>query len=118
MGSRLAPLAILLVSLIILPNLFLRAPAPVLSVGGGSVGTGLIVPLYGQYDLISGEWNQLIQAKAEYPAIPMIAIVNAANGPGQGDNLWYASAIQRLQAAKIIVLGYVWTSWSETYSGC
>jgi hypothetical protein len=67
---------------------------------------GLIVPLYGQ---LGPEWEQLIQAKQAYPAVPVVAIVNAASGSGDARNRAYASAIDSLKAVGIVVIGYVST---------
>lgn len=111
MWLRFPAIALVLVMLLLLPSLVLSV-VPQHS-GGGNAGTGLLVPLYGQSGLPNGEWDQLIQAKASYPEIPIVAIVNAANGSGSAKNDSYAMAIQRVQAAHILVLGYVFTSLAQ-----
>lgn len=116
MGLRFPALALILIALLLVPSLALRVPASP-STGGENVGTGLIVPLYGQYGLDNGEWDQLIQAKVSYPAIPIIAIVNAANGSGSAKDDGYAAAIQKVRDARILVLGYVWTDQGQRQIG-
>jgi Spherulation-specific family 4 len=113
MRSRFPELALVLIMLLLLSTLSPRAPASPRAGVGGNVGTGLIVPLYGQYGMPNGEWDQLIRAKVAHPAIPIVAIVNAANGPGNAKNEGYASAIEKLRVAHILVLGYVWTSQGQ-----
>jgi hypothetical protein len=106
------PAIALILVMLLLPLVAVSAPAVTHS-GGENVGTGLIVPLYGQYGLPSGEWDQLIQAKAAYPQIPIVAIVNAANGSGNAKDDGYAAAIRKVQAAHILVIGYVYTSLAQ-----
>jgi spherulation-specific family 4 protein len=95
---------LLLIPLLLLPSL-LQSGA-VAAQPAASPPTGLIVPLYGQ---VGPEWEQLIQAKQAYPAVPVVAIVNAASGSGDARNPAYASAIDGLKAVGIVVLGYVST---------
>jgi hypothetical protein len=95
---------ILIIPLLVLPS-FLQSGAAAAQLSASST-TGLIVPLYGQLGL---EWEQLIQAKKAYPAVPVVAIVNAASGSGDARNPAYASAIDSLKAVGIVVIGYVST---------
>jgi hypothetical protein len=99
---------LLLIPLLLLPSL-LQSGA-VAAQPAASPPTGLIVPLYGQ---VGPEWEQLIQAKQAYPAVPVVAIVNAASGSGDARNSGYASAIDSLKAVGIVVLGYVSTREGE-----
>lgn len=75
------------------------------SVGATSDSTGLIVPLY---SYPGATWDELIQEKNNYPSVPIVAIINPDNGPGTKDPN-YISGVQKLQAAGITVLGYVYT---------
>ena len=113
MKLRFPGLALVLIMLLLFSSLSQRPPATSLSVGGGSVGTGLIVPLYGQFNATNGQWDQLVIAKTAHPEIPIVAIVNAANGSGTARDDGYASAIQKLRTAHILVLGYIWTSQGQ-----
>jgi hypothetical protein len=97
-------IALILIPLLLLPSL-LQA-GTVAAQPGASSTTGLIVPLYGQ---VGQEWERLIQAKQAYPAVPVVAIVNAASGSGDARDSAYASAIDSLKAAGIVVVGYVST---------
>src|SRR6266850_5734478 len=72
--------------------------------------TGLIVPLY---SYPGTTWDELIKEKNAHPSIPIIAIINPDNGPGVSDPN-YATGIQKLQAARITVLGYVYTQKIDT----
>ena len=69
--------------------------------------TGILVPLYSSPT--DGSWAALIQAKLTYHSVAMIAIINPQNGPGSNASLQYSIGIQQLQAAGIMVLGYVAT---------
>ena len=73
------------------------------SASGGS-GLGLIVPLYSYPD---SDWTTLINAKLQYPSVPVIAIVNPDNGAGNSRDSNFVNGIQNLENAGIIVLGYV-----------
>lgn len=96
-------IAFILIPLLILPSML---HSGVVAQPGASSATGLIVPLYGQ---LGPEWEELIQAKQAHPVVPVVAIVNAASGSGDARNPAYASAIDGLKAAGIVVLGYVST---------
>jgi len=97
-------IAFLLIPLLLLPSLL--QSGVVAAQPGASSTTGLIVPLYGQ---VGQEWERLIQAKEAHPSVPVVAIVNAASGSGDARNPAYASAIDSLKAAGIVVVGYVST---------
>ncbi|HVB95849.1 MAG TPA: spherulation-specific family 4 protein [Nitrososphaerales archaeon] len=101
-------IALILITLLLLPSLF--QSGMVAAQPTASSPTGLIVPLYGQ---LGPEWEQLIQAKQAHPAVPVVAIVNAASGSGDARNSAYATAIDSLKAVGIVVLGYVSTREGE-----
>lgn len=72
--------------------------------------TGLMVPLYmdpGSY------WTQLIQVKNAHPSVPIVAIANPNDGPGSAKDSTYVTGIQQLQAAGIVVVGYVHTLYGS-----
>jgi hypothetical protein len=72
--------------------------------------SGLLIPLYAPP---GSAWNTLIQAKESYPSVPIIAIVNPDNGPGTSVNPTYATWIDDLKAAGIVVVGYVYTDYAS-----
>lgn len=73
--------------------------------------TGMIVPLY--TSPTDGSWAALKLAKASFPNVPVVAIVNPASGPGRNVSSEYATGIRDLQAAGITVLGYVATNYGS-----
>ncbi|MDE1815048.1 MAG: spherulation-specific family 4 protein [Thaumarchaeota archaeon] len=70
---------------------------------------GLMVPLYSYPGTM---WDELIQEKNSHNSVPIIAIINPANGPGVEDNN-YVVGVHNLQNAGIIVLGYVDTGYGS-----
>jgi hypothetical protein len=77
---------------------------------GGTSTTGTIVPLY-SYPTASA-WSAIISAKTSHPSVPVVAIVNPSNGPGTAVDSNYTSGIANLQAAGIVVIGYVATGYA------
>ncbi|HKW05109.1 MAG TPA: spherulation-specific family 4 protein [Nitrososphaerales archaeon] len=73
-----------------------------------SSGTGVIVPLYAYPGSM---WSGLIQAKEEYPSIPMVAIINPDNGPGSYQDPTILNGVRELQSAGITVVGYISTNY-------
>lgn len=71
--------------------------------------TGTIVPLY-SYPT-SAAWTTVVAAKTAHPSIPVLAVVNPANGPSTTVNPSYTSGIARLVAAGVTVVGYTHTSY-------
>lgn len=71
--------------------------------------TGIIIPLY-TYPT-SSTWSEVIQAKIKFPAVPIVAVINPASGPGTSPDPNYAAGINSLENAGVTVLGYVHTSW-------
>ena len=80
------------------------------AIASGSGPTGLIVPLYSY----PGElWDELIEIKNNNSAVPIVAVINPANGPGTTKDPNYVEAVQELKGAGIIVLGYSWTDYGD-----
>jgi hypothetical protein len=76
--------------------------------GAGAV-TGSIVPLYTDPD--DSSWSAIVSAKNAHPSVPVIAILNPADGPGNAASSAYTSGIASLAGAGIQVIGYVYTSY-------
>lgn len=77
--------------------------------------TGLLVPLYVYPANIhtNAVYNRLIELKRRYETVPMWVIVNPASGPGKDVDANYVKAIDRLEGAGCVVLGYVTTSYGK-----
>jgi Spherulation-specific family 4 len=73
--------------------------------------TGVIVPLY-TYPTDSS-WLAMITQKAAHPSVPLAAVVNPNSGVGGVKDPVYVANIKSLQAAGIVVLGYVHTSYAN-----
>lgn len=73
--------------------------------------TGIVVPLY-TYPTDSS-WSSLISVRHSYPSVPIIAIINPDNGVGSSKDSNYVSGVQKLKAAGITVLGYVYTNYGS-----
>jgi hypothetical protein len=69
-------------------------------------GPGIIVPAY-QYPASGTLWSECTQAASR---VPLVAIMNPANGPGPGVNSDYMSASSSVRSAGGRVIGYVFTS--------
>jgi hypothetical protein len=91
----------LLASMVLFPNSHLAF---------ADTHTGLIVPLY-QYP--GEEWDELVEIKLNNTSVPIVAVINPDSGVGATKNSDYASAIQDLKSAGIVVLGYVWTDYGD-----
>ena len=72
---------------------------------------GLYVPLY-TYPT-SSTWNTVITTRQKYPSVPMIVAVNPSNGVGTQDTN-YTNGINKLKAAGIKVIGYIYTQWADS----
>jgi hypothetical protein len=70
---------------------------------------GIVIPLYVSP---GAEWSSIIQAKQANSSVPFLVIINPNSGPGSAKDSSYATGIQQLQAAGIIVLGYVDTAYA------
>jgi hypothetical protein len=77
--------------------------------------TGLLIPMYVYpSDVHTNEqYNRLIRTKREHPTVPMLVIVNPASGPGDRIDANYTKAIDRLQGAGCVTLGYVSTRYAQ-----
>jgi hypothetical protein len=86
------------------------APATAAPAGAATPG-GTVVPLYTVPSHPS--WAAVIAAKKAQPTVPVVAVVNPANGPGAGPDLGYTVGIAALVAAGVKVIGYVSTRQSQ-----
>ena len=77
--------------------------------------TGVLVPMYVYPENIhkNDAWNRLMDVKRRFETVPFWVIVNPASGPGQDVDANYTKAIDRLQGAGCVVLGYVTTSYGK-----
>jgi hypothetical protein len=72
--------------------------------------TGIIVPLY----IYPGaDWDALVKVKSNSSGVPIVAIVNPNSGVGKIKDPNYVTGIKKLKDAGIIVLGYVWTNYTN-----
>ena len=82
--------------------------------------TGIIVPLYfSPYpDGLSGPfaYQAVVNVSQKYPLVPIVAIINPNSGPETNCGSPYQTAaeiqtaVSKLNASGVIVLGYVWTN--------
>jgi hypothetical protein len=84
-------------------------PAATPAAAASGVVTGTIIPLYTAPT--DPSWAAVAAAKAAHPAVPVLAVVNPANGPGAAPSADYSAGIARLTAAGVQVIGYVHTQW-------
>lgn len=77
--------------------------------------TGVLVPMYVYPANIHTNpvYNRLMDLKRKYETVPFWVIVNPASGPGKRVDANYTKAIDRLQGAGCMVLGYVTTSYGK-----
>jgi hypothetical protein len=77
--------------------------------------TGVLVPLYlYPADIHTNRtYNRLIELKRRYETVPLWVVLNPASGPGADVDANYTKAIDRLQGAGCVVLGYVTTSYGR-----
>src|SRR5438132_1980987 len=71
--------------------------------------TSIVIQLY-TYPT-DGTWDQIIQAKNAHPSVPIIAVINPSDGPGPSFDSNYLAGIKKMQAAGVMVLGYVHTGF-------
>jgi hypothetical protein len=74
-----------------------------------ATAAGIMVPLY---TYPGGTWDKVAETKNDHPDVPIVAIVNPASGPGGSIDSNYASGIDELKDAGVIVLGYVSTAYT------
>ena len=79
-------------------------------VSASNAQTGVIIPLYAYPN---SSWGAVVQAKAAHPNVPFVVVINPNSGPGSWWDPNYASGIQRMQSAGIVVIGYVYTSYAS-----
>ena len=77
--------------------------------------TGLLVPLYVYpADIHTNRiYNRLIDLKRRYETVPFWVVLNSASGPGTQVDANHTKAIDRLQGAGCVVLGYVATNYGK-----
>ena len=77
--------------------------------------TGLLVPMYVYPADIhkNAAYNKLIELKREYETIPFWVVLNPASGPGKEIDANYTKAIDRLEGAGCVVIGYVSTDYGK-----
>jgi hypothetical protein len=77
--------------------------------------TGLLIPLYVYPADIHANnvYNRLIEIKRRYETVPIWVVLNPASGPGEGPDANYTKAVDRLQGAGCLVLGYVTVSYGK-----
>ncbi|HEY5961663.1 MAG TPA: spherulation-specific family 4 protein, partial [Polyangiaceae bacterium] len=77
--------------------------------GSSNFVTGCIVPLYS--DPGEAPWAAIVAAKHAHPRVPMIAILDPDDGPGNVKSAAYVTGIATLNATGIRSIGYVYTSY-------
>lgn len=76
---------------------------------GAAPLTGTIVPLY-TYPT-DATWTDIATAASAHPSVRVVAVINPNNGPTATVDAAYASGISALQAAGVVVIGYVATGY-------
>lgn len=81
--------------------------------------TGILVPMYVYPENVhtNVHFNRLIEIKRRFETVPIWVIVNPASGPGIAVDANYTKAIDRLQGAGCVVLGYVSTEYGKRDAG-
>lgn len=76
--------------------------------------TGVFVPLY-VYPSPGNmaHYNTIIKAKLAHPSVPIVVAINPAGGPGNTTDNNYANAVDSLQDAGVVVIGYVPTTYGS-----
>ena len=72
--------------------------------------TGIMIPLY---TYPGSTWTNVIAVQKANPGVPIVAIINPNSGPGAGMDPNYVSGIMNLQAAGVVVIGYVPTGYAS-----
>ncbi len=76
-------------------------------------GAGLIGVIIPFYIYPGSEWSALARAKTKYSSVPIVAVVNPANGPGTHQDPNYLSGIRLLRSAGVTMVGYVATNFAD-----
>ncbi|TBR11043.1 MAG: hypothetical protein EPO62_02475 [Candidatus Nitrosotenuis sp.] len=71
--------------------------------------TGILIPLY---TYPGTTWDTVVAAKNAHPSVPVAAVINPHNGPGNVTDTNYVSGIQKLQSSGVVVMGYVYTNYT------
>jgi hypothetical protein len=79
--------------------------------GAPGVASGTIVPLYS--DPSDPAWKAIVAAKKAHPSVTVRAIINPDSGPGASKDPAYSTGIASLDAAGIVVLAYVATTYGK-----
>jgi Spherulation-specific family 4 len=84
-------------------------PAAAATTAAAANVTGTLIPLYTTPS--DPSWAAVAAAKTAHPGVPVLAVVNPSNGPGDVADPGYTRGIANLAAAGVKVIGYVHTSW-------
>ena len=84
---------------------------PATGLVGATGVNGTIIPLY--TDPPDPSWDAVAAAKQAHPTVPVIAIINPADGPGNAAQSSYSTGIAKLTAAGVKVMGYVHTLYGS-----
>ncbi len=79
--------------------------------GAPNAAAGTIVPLYSYPS--DAAWKAIVAAKQAHPSVTVRAIINPDSGPGASKDMAYATGIATLNAAGIVVLAYVATTYGQ-----
>jgi spherulation-specific family 4 protein len=79
--------------------------------GAPSAAAGTIVPLYSNPS--DPAWKAIVAAKQAHPSVAVRAIINPNSGPGDAKDPEYVTGIASLDAAGIVVLAYVATTYGK-----
>ena len=71
----------------------------------------ILIPLYVYPD--EGAWQEVIDAKNNYPEVEIVAIVNPSNGHFDSSDGGYENSIPLLIDAGVKVVGYVYTNYGD-----
>mgnify|MGYP003578331757 CR=1 FL=1 len=74
---------------------------------------GIMIPLY---TYPGTTWDTVVATKNAHPSVPIVAIINPNNGPGDSKDTNYVTGIQKLQSAGVVVIGYVATGYGSRSS--
>jgi Spherulation-specific family 4 len=77
--------------------------------------TGLLIPLYHYPANVhtNDVFNRVIAVKRDHETVPFWVILNPASGPGDQVDANYTKAIDRLQGAGCVILGYISTRYGK-----
>lgn len=103
--------AIVLAAILAFPSWIGLPGGAALAVDSGVRTLGTIIPLYSYPTLPT--WDTLVEVKHRYPYVPVIAIVDPANGPGAAPDANYSARIPFLKTNGITVIGYVDTAYAQ-----